>query len=100
MSDEDLRQILDGIRALIERVERVVDQRLSENSANPTPTFDLFRLSKAKRLVDIHPNTLHTYNKAGLPFYRQAGGRAVFISRTELAQFIRNSESFAKKRKV
>jgi hypothetical protein len=49
--------------------------------------FDLFRLSKSKAVVDISPNTLRSYNRDGLPFYKQ--GKAVFVSRTELDRFIR-----------
>ncbi len=50
-------------------------------------SFDLFRLSKSKEAVDISPNTLRAYHEEGLPFYRK--GKPVFISRAELAQFIR-----------
>jgi len=49
--------------------------------------FDLFRLSKSKPTVDICANTLRAYHRNGLPFYRR--GKAVFISKTELAAFIR-----------
>jgi hypothetical protein len=51
-------------------------------------TFDLFRLSNSKKTVDVCANTLREYNERGLPFYRQ--GKAVFVSRAELAHFIRN----------
>lgn len=47
----------------------------------------MFRLSAAKKTVDICPNTLRSYHAAGLPFYRI--GKAVFISKAELAAFIR-----------
>ncbi|HWQ93380.1 MAG TPA: hypothetical protein VN673_17045, partial [Clostridia bacterium] len=50
--------------------------------------FDLFRLTKAKEVVDVCPNTLRAYNKKGLPFYRK--GKAIFISKSELAAFIRS----------
>ncbi len=50
-------------------------------------SFDLFRLTKAKQAVDLCPNTLRSWNKLGLPFYRQ--GRVVFVSKTELHAFIR-----------
>lgn len=53
-----------------------------------TPSFDMFRLMHGKAAVDVCPNTLRTYNKAGLRFYRM--GKAVFISRSELDQFIRS----------
>ena len=49
--------------------------------------FDLFRLSKSKEVVDVCSNTLRAYFKDGLPFYKR--GRAIFISKSELAGFIR-----------
>jgi hypothetical protein len=49
--------------------------------------FDLFRLSKSKEVVDISPNTMRTYNKQGLPFYKR--GKAVFVSKSELGAFIK-----------
>ncbi len=48
--------------------------------------FDLFRLSKSKEVVDVCSNTLREYNRQGLPFYHR--GKAIFVSKTELAQFI------------
>lgn len=50
--------------------------------------FDLFRLTKSKETVDISPNTLRDYNRRGLKFYRS--GKPVFVSKTELAAFIRD----------
>ena len=49
--------------------------------------FDLFRLSKSKEVVDVCSNTLREYFNQGLPHYRR--GKAVFVSKTELAHFIR-----------
>jgi hypothetical protein len=49
--------------------------------------FDLFRLSKSKDVVDVCANTLREYHRKGLPFYRN--GRAVFVSKAELEQFLR-----------
>ena len=49
--------------------------------------FDLFRLSISKDVVDVCPNTLRAYFKQGLPHYRR--GKAVFISKAELAEFIK-----------
>jgi hypothetical protein len=49
-------------------------------------SFDLFRLSKSKREVDLSPNTLRAYFKMGLPKYQM--GRAMFISRSQLHAFI------------
>jgi hypothetical protein len=48
--------------------------------------FELFRLSKSKFAVDVCPNTIRSYFKQGLPCYKR--GKAVFVSRSELAQFI------------
>ena len=50
-------------------------------------SFDLFRLSKSKEVVDVCPNTLRSYFEQGLRSYKQ--GKAVFISKAELAEFIR-----------
>lgn len=50
-------------------------------------SFDLFRLSKSKDTVDICPNTLRSYRRQGLQFYRR--GKAVFVSKTELEGFIK-----------
>ena len=68
-------------------------------TAAPKPTdqprsFDLFRLSKAKTTVDLSPNTLRAYNQRGLPFYRK--GKVVFVSKSELDQFIRHPELYTK----
>ena len=51
-------------------------------------SFDLFRLSKSKAVVDVSPNTLRAYFKAGLNFYKR--GKAIFVSRAEVDAFIRN----------
>lgn len=56
-------------------------------NTNPAQTFDLFRLTKGKREADICANTLRSYAAQGLPIYRM--GRACFVSRTELAAFIK-----------
>ena len=57
-------------------------------NSSPEP-FDLFRLSKSKAVVDVCPNTLRAFHRKGLPFYRR--GRAVFVSRSDLASFIRSN---------
>jgi hypothetical protein len=57
------------------------------NQLEPEMGFDLFRLSKSKTAVDVSPNTLRSYHAEGLKFYRC--GKAVFISKAELAVFIR-----------
>lgn len=53
--------------------------------------FDLFRISVAKDVVDVCPNTLRSYFKQGLPSYKR--GKAIFVSKTELAAFIRGKLS-------
>ena len=53
-------------------------------------SFDLFRLSKSKETVDVCSNTLRAYFKQGLPYYQR--GKAVFVSKTELAAFIRQPQ--------
>jgi len=53
----------------------------------PSPSFDLFRLSKAKQAVDLAPNTIRSYFRRGLNSYRK--GKVVFVSRMELEQFIK-----------
>jgi len=50
-------------------------------------SFDLVRLTKAKKTVDISANTIREYARQGLPIYRN--GKCVFFSKTELANFIR-----------
>lgn len=72
-------------------IEEICDQRIKSAVArleNLRP-FELFRLSNSKKVVDISTNTLRDYNKRGLPFYRQ--GKAVFVSKTELIDFIKRT---------
>jgi hypothetical protein len=52
-------------------------------------SFDLVRLTRAKRAVDVCPNTIRAYAKEGLNLYRK--GRAVFFSRAELDTHIRST---------
>jgi len=47
----------------------------------------MVRLSKAKKAVDVCPNTIREYHRQGLNLYRV--GKAVFFNTTELEQFIR-----------
>lgn len=62
---------------------------LTEAQHQDPNAYDLFRLSKSKDVVDICSNTLRAYFKAGLKFYRR--GKAVFVSKRELAAFIRGA---------
>lgn len=55
--------------------------------SSPDPGFDLFRLSRSKHVVDVCSNTLRAYHRDGLQFYR--AGKAVFVSKSELASYIR-----------
>ena len=57
--------------------------------------FDLIRLSKSKEAVDICSNTLRAYHAEGLQFYKL--GRAVFVSKSELAIFIRARANSARR---
>lgn len=57
------------------------------NSQADVRGFDMFRLTNSKSVVDVCPNTLRAYHTKGLRFYRN--GKAVFISKLELADFIR-----------
>jgi hypothetical protein len=59
-------------------------------------SWDLFRLSKSKSIVDLVPNTLRDYHDRGLPFYRQ--GKVVFVSKSELETFIRNPAAFQQRK--
>ena len=52
-------------------------------------TFDLCRLTKSKKIVDLAPNTIRAYSREGLALYRK--GRAVFFSRAELEHHIRTA---------
>jgi len=51
-----------------------------------TNPFDLCRLSKSKREVDLSPNTVRSYAEHGLQLHRI--GKVVFFSRNELAALI------------
>ena len=70
------------------------DSFTSANFGSGRSDFDLFRLSKGKSEVDVCANTLRSYHAHGLPFYRK--GRAVFISKSELAAFIRSRVTIGK----
>jgi hypothetical protein len=60
-------------------------------SETQSTSFDLVRLTRAKRAVDVCPNTIRAYakEKEGLNLYRK--GRAVFFSRAELNDYIRRT---------
>ena len=61
-------------------------ERQSATVQNTASGFDLFRLSKSKREVDVSPNTLRGYFKLGLAYYKM--GKAIFVSRSQLQAFI------------
>jgi hypothetical protein len=77
--DPRLRKQLAAVLSVI--AEKPMESKPAHSS------FDLFRLSKSKVMVDLSPNTLRAYNREGLTFYRQ--GKAVFVSKNELTEFIR-----------
>ena len=61
---------------------------LNETQDRPTSgSFDLVRISHAKAILDISPNTLRTYARDGLAIYKR--GKAAFVSKLELAAYIR-----------
>jgi len=62
-----------------------------QNQSNAGASFDLFRLTKSKGVVDISPNTLRKYFSDGLPCYRR--GKATFVSKIELEDFIRRKSA-------
>lgn len=77
------RKIRDALREAAMTINRSFARPIK---AEASCGFDLFRLTKSKTVVDICPNTLRSYNKQGLPFYCR--GKAVFVSKSELAEFI------------
>jgi hypothetical protein len=54
-------------------------------------SFDLFRITKAKEVVDLCPNTVRKFFKKGLRHYRR--GKAIFVSKSELDAFIRSGSN-------
>jgi hypothetical protein len=74
-----------------DKTQCVKPNSCTNNQSPAGANFELFRLSKSKDVVDVCSNTLRAYNKQGLPFYRQ--GRAIFVSKAELAHFIRQANS-------
>lgn len=64
----------------------------------PPGAFDLFRPSRGKAEVGITPPTLYKMVRGGLPIYRS--GRMSFISKSELAAFIRSQQFATKKQEV
>ena len=52
----------------------------------PQTNFDLVRLSKSKREVDLAPNTIRAYSELGLRLFKV--GKVVFFSRAELTNMI------------
>lgn len=69
------------------------------NNALPFPlanSLDLFRISRAKRIADVSPNTLRKYHEEfGLRIYYCGG--AAWVSKSELEAIIRNNSSLRPK---
>jgi hypothetical protein len=62
-------------------------KNLQKDAAPAAATnFDFFRLSKAKQMVDLAPNTIRAWSLRGLRLHRR--GKVVFVSKTELGAFI------------
>jgi hypothetical protein len=61
---------------------------MKNETKTPEPKFDFFRLSCSKDRVDLCSNTLRHYNTQGLKFYKI--GKSIFVSYSELEQFIRD----------
>lgn len=77
-----------ALREQLAKALRIVTETALARDSKPVDIgFDLFRLSRSKEVVDVSANTLRSYNREGLPFYRQ--GKAIFVSKSELAAFIR-----------
>jgi hypothetical protein len=70
----------------------MISSKSCQTIKEPAQSFDLFRLTKSKQAVDISANTIRKFARQGLRIYRH--GRAAFVSRTELAEFIRNPSAF------
>jgi hypothetical protein len=68
--------------------ERMTSKVFNGPHGEAAGSFDLFRLSKSKAIVDLAPNTLRAFEKQGLRFYRH--GKIVFISIQELLDFIKS----------
>jgi len=66
---------------------------MSNNASSSPEGFDLCRLSKSKKTVDLCSNTIRNYAKEGLRLYRV--GKAVFFSKAELIDHIRKGGSNA-----
>ena len=51
------------------------------------PGFDFVRISKSKKVVDLHPIFIRKLAKRGLPLYR-TGANCVWFRLSELEDFI------------
>jgi hypothetical protein len=62
-----------------------------QTPTTPAPeSFDLVRISKAKEVCDVAPNSIRNYAKLGLRIYR--AGKSTFFSKMELAAFIKSGK--------
>ena len=71
---------------------------LSKMQISEEPVFDLVRVSKAKKVVDLCSNTIMAYHSRGLPLYRM-GNKTCFFSKAELEGFIRRNARKLKAKK-
>lgn len=74
-------------------VELICDERIKAAVAKVErgPSFDMFRVSKGKKEVDITANTLRAYGRKGLRLYKN--GKVVFVSKAELIDFIKRTST-------
>jgi len=53
-----------------------------------SPIGDLFKITKAKSVVGVSPNTVRTLFAHGLPYYKL--GRLVMVSRSEFEALVKS----------
>jgi len=57
------------------------------DSGRMPANFDLVRITKSKKEVDVSTTTIRQYARQGLAIYKR--GKAAYFSKLELADFIR-----------
>jgi hypothetical protein len=60
---------------------------LVRDTSHMPANFDLVRITKAKKEVDVSTTTIRQYGRQGLAIYKR--GKAAYFSKLELADFIR-----------
>ena len=78
---------------ILEELLRLLRQTPKPQAARPqpqqaaAPSFDLVRIQKSKKAVDLSPNTIRSFFKEGLKKYKRRG--LTFFSRSELERFLK-----------